>query len=468
MILMAGILLSTAPMVDAKKPILAPGNPMIFVHGGSGSATQFESQAMRFASNGYPHEYIYALEYDSSFTINTVADVYAAMDGLIEKVQAETGAEKVDVLAHSLGTTMMIGGTVGSVSTPGYLNSSAQRAAKVGKYVNIDGRTASALPGTAVGVPTPTLALWADIPITPDPSHSRAIVGATNIFIPNATHVQTATSALSFVEMYRFFTGQEPITSDIVPEPQGQVRLAGRAVFFPLNKGLPDATLEIWRVHGDTGYRIDKKPEAVYHISGDGSWGPFKAKGGWHYEFVLYRPGAIPHHFYYEPFIRSDYLIRLQTSETLNAYLDKSNHHTNLIIMRDKELWGDQGVQNDALEINGVDIIYPVPFAINKRVIAVFVFDKDADGTSNLGVPVPPFYGLSFLTGVDLVIPGATPPDSSIPVVLTPRDAGGISQVINIPNWASLGDAVTIRFNDYVQDVNSWTDYVPDQAPGRN
>jgi pimeloyl-ACP methyl ester carboxylesterase len=33
-------------------------NPIIFVHGASGSGAQFESQAMRFTSNGYPSRYM--------------------------------------------------------------------------------------------------------------------------------------------------------------------------------------------------------------------------------------------------------------------------------------------------------------------------------------------------------------------------------------------------------------------------
>ena len=43
----------------------APGNPMIFVHGGSGVGAQFESQSQRFESNGYPADYVKVLEYDS-------------------------------------------------------------------------------------------------------------------------------------------------------------------------------------------------------------------------------------------------------------------------------------------------------------------------------------------------------------------------------------------------------------------
>jgi triacylglycerol esterase/lipase EstA (alpha/beta hydrolase family) len=40
-------------------------NPVIFVHGGSGSGAQFESQAMRFTSNGYRQSEIGVVEYDS-------------------------------------------------------------------------------------------------------------------------------------------------------------------------------------------------------------------------------------------------------------------------------------------------------------------------------------------------------------------------------------------------------------------
>lgn len=46
-------------------------HPIIFIHGGSGSASQFESQAMRFTSNGFPQDYLFAFEYDSSYEMYT-------------------------------------------------------------------------------------------------------------------------------------------------------------------------------------------------------------------------------------------------------------------------------------------------------------------------------------------------------------------------------------------------------------
>ena len=440
-LMLAGSWFLPAP-ANAKQNSLAI-NPVIFVHGGSGSGAQFESQAQRFTSNGYPHDLIAVQEYDSTFTINTVADVFASLDQLIATLLDQTGADQVDILAHSLGTTLMFG----------YLDGSAQRAAKVGHYVNIDGRTSDHLPG---GVPT--LALWAGRG-TP----GRQIIGATNVTIPDVTHVQCATSAESFVQMYKFFTGEAPATMDIVPEPPGQVRLAGRAVLFPQNSGAEDRTLEIWRVDGDTGERIDKKPEAVFAIGADGAWGPFKAKGGRHYEFTLLLEGAFTHHFYYEPFFRSDYLIRLNTEDPgtgVGNLVQSSDDTAALILIRYKEFWGDQGVENDTLLIDGVNVVNAATCPIRKLVNAIFTFDNNLDGVSDLTMPIASLFALPFLTGVDLVVPGADPPNATISNALTPRGGGGTEEVVNVPNWASSNHRITVQYHDYVQAINSFVEYV--------
>ena len=60
--------------------------PMIFVHGFTGSAQQYEWQAMRFSSNGYPKEYLNAFEYDSPNYSKTAAAVLAALDVRIDAI----------------------------------------------------------------------------------------------------------------------------------------------------------------------------------------------------------------------------------------------------------------------------------------------------------------------------------------------------------------------------------------------
>ena len=168
------------------------------------------------------------------------------------------------------------------------------------------------------------------------------------------------------------------------------------------------------------------------------------------------------HHFYYEPFLRSDHLIRLETEPangTIASFTDSSPRQTNIIVMRNKELWGDQGTENDVLDVNGVNVVSPETHPISRFIIATFIFDKGADGVSHIGVPIAPFNSISFFTAVDLFIPAASPPNATVSVVLIPRD-GGHNVTINVPNWASDTDIVTLQFDDYNQNINSWAEYV--------
>jgi pimeloyl-ACP methyl ester carboxylesterase len=449
---MTAVLLLAALLAPAAAPARASGiwhipgtHPIVFVHGGSGSGSQFESQAQRFESNGYPADYIYVLEYDSSFSVETRQDVWTRLDQLIARIQAKTGDNQIDLIGHSRGAEMSYS----------YVESSPLRAQNVARFINLDSGSS---PKDRLPAGIPTLGIWAGR------GHCIGcrIVGATNVDIPNQTHVQLATSAETFVEMYKYLVGREPATSDIVPQYPLSVELSGRAVYFPQNTGVPQATLQIWRVDATSGYRLTAGPDATYAISGDGSWGPFRAIGGAHYEFALLRNGERTHHFYYEPFLRSDRFIRLQTEPAggpISTYTDSSDRQTNLIIFRNKELWGDQGAENDVLEVNGTNIISPATHPIERFVNATFVFDKGADGMTNLGVPIQPFASISFLTGVDLFIPAANPPNGTVSAVLKPRD-GAHSQTINVPNWPSSTDAVTLQFNDYNQAINSWSQYV--------
>jgi pimeloyl-ACP methyl ester carboxylesterase len=406
-------------------------NPVIFVHGGAGSGAQFESQKMRFTSNGYPQRLIRVVEYDSTFGLNTMADVHAGIDRLIAELQHETGRPQVDILGHSLGTAVM----------QSYLNSSPARAANVAHYVNIDGGQAASPPG---GVPT--LAIWAGRG-TP----GRSIGGAVNVTVPNQSHVQSATSAESFVEMYKFFTGKPPETSDILPE-HGRIEVSGRAVIFPQNTGAQDRTLQIWEVRGSTGQRKHKGPVAVQALSGDGSWGPFRIKRGRHYEFALVpATEGRTHHFYYEPFVRSDHLVRLLTSEAgspLDLLTEKSPNHVSMVATRNKELWGDQGAENDVLAINGTGVCSAATCPISKRVIGMFAFDVGSDGVTNLGAPIPTLFALPFLSGVDHFIPAAPGGTGKVSVSLTSRGAGP-TRTVNFPNRPSTTDQVTVQLSDF-------------------
>jgi len=429
---------------EVEVPTPANIKPIIFVHGFAGSAAQFESQAMRFESNGYPANYIAAYEYDSSPGLSPQfppEDVLAGIDQLIATVLTDTGADKVDIIGHSLGTKV----------SQVYLKSSPERAAKVAHYVNVDGQAGTDLPG---GVPT--LALWAGRRPPAFPVGGE-VVGATNVTLPNVTHVECATCAEAFVEMYKFLTGRAPATDKIVAEPSGEIELAGRAVIFPQNVGVqePGATLQIWEVDGKTGARIGSQSQATYPISGTGAWGPFAASSGVNYEFCLIYE-AYSTHYYFEPFIRNDYLIRLNSEipgKGLSSHADRNDGQSNLLITRNKEFWGDQGADSDILTVNGSNISTMAICPLNKLVIAIFVNDNGADGKSDLNAPIPYYFSVIpvFISGADLYMPAADPPNGTIPLVLTPRGGGGATQVINVPNWVSTKDRISVQFNDFIQ-----------------
>jgi hypothetical protein len=445
-VMLVGILFPSCTPGAVTVPTPANIKPIIFVHGFAGSASQFESQAMRFASNGYPAKYITAYEYDTSKGLTPqfpMEQINAGLDEFIDTVLKDTGADKVDLIGHSLGTFV----------SQAYLKSSPDRAAKVAHYVNVDGQPSADLPGGVT-----TLALWAGRrpPLFPA---GGEIIGATNVNLPNATHVECATCAETFIEMYKFLTGQAPATDKILPEPSGKIQLAGRVIIFPQNVGVqePGATLQIWEVNGKTGARVGSKPQATYPMDGaTGAWGPFDGKRGANYEFCLVRE-AFTTHYYFEPTIRSDYLIRLATEaaggQGLSSHMDTSDRQTNILITRGKEFWGDQGADNDAVTINGTNIITPDICPLNKLINIIFVYDKDADGKSDLSAPTPYFFNAIsvFITGADLYMPAADPPDGTISLVLTPRGGGGKTQVINIPNWLSTKHRIGVLFNDFVQ-----------------
>jgi pimeloyl-ACP methyl ester carboxylesterase len=425
----SGSLGGPSPSLTAQAGAQESPRPIVFVHGFAGSGGQFQSQAMRFASNGYPVDHIRVLDYDSAFSTETQAQMMARLDVLIDDLKAQTGSDQVDLLGHSLGTGLM----------QAYLNSDPARAANVAHYVNLDGMTALAPPG---GVDT--LAVWGA------GNPAREITGAMNVYHSEQTHTQVVTSSETFADIYEFFNGHAPATVDIVRQQPDEITVAGRALLFLTNQGAQNATLEIYEVDETTGARVDSTPEAIFALSGDGSWGPFAADGDKRYEFAIVRAMSAQH-WYFQEFPRTDHLMRLLTAETnmsLDALWDKADDHANISIVRYKEWWGDQGAANDSLQINGTEVVNAATAPQSKRALAIFAYDEGSDGLSDVSVPVPTFFGLPFLTGVDLDMPAVSPPAGTIPLVAVPRLGAG-PETINVPNWASSTDRISVQFHDF-------------------
>ena len=144
------------------------------------------------------------------------------------------------------------------------------------------------------------------------------------------------------------------------------------------------------------------------------------------------------HFFYREPFTRSDYFVRLNTSRPgtgLGRLLTKSPNHVDILVSRDREIWGNQGKENDILVVDGTNVATPEAAARTKRLSGLFLLDWGYWP----GSIFPPVYygsarggkkrsehphcnfpcsGIPVRTG--FYMPGASPPDRTIKCRLTP------------------------------------------------
>lgn len=439
------------PLYAADDPL-----PVVFVHGSSGSAQQFETHAMRFTSNGFPQSRLHAFEYDTTVTDNGPL-VLAQLDAFLDRVRAGHGVDKVNVVAHSRGTALMLA----------YLNDYPGGNAKVARYVNIDGRSQPDLPG---GVPT--IGIWGEwnsgglyalapglTQIGPNPSD--------NHHFPNKSHTEVATSAEAFALMYRFFLGEEPKVTFVVPQQPNKVRISGRALIFSKNDGYAGAKLELWRVSSESGQRLGKAPVWSGVLGASGAFGPIQVDGRYFYEFALSRPDGSVHHFYQERFSRSNHFVRLNASlpgTGLDLLLPRSDRHAVLNLSRQREFWGDQAERSDQLTINGTNLLTPEIAPRRQVILASYAYDSGIDGQTDLGKGMlPPFGDISFISAADVFVPATPRADGVIRLQLRSRDA---NRVINLalPNWASSQGRISVNFRDDSLPFGDYDSYLAYQA----
>jgi pimeloyl-ACP methyl ester carboxylesterase len=399
--------------------------PIVFAHGFAGSAQQYESQAMRFAANGYPLERIKAYDHDGAGL--DIPGYVMGLDAVIDAALEEFDVPQVYLVGHSRGT---------SVSTS-YLQD-ATRAAKVAKYIAIDGR------------PCPTV-----VPcLAPNQAGN-----------PGQAHVEVATSKESFAMQYAFLIGEEPEVVDIVAQRE-PVTISGRAVNFPANTGRDGATLEIWEIDSETGMRATDEPRATFQIGEDGDWGPVMVDSRKHYEFVLFGENTQSHHLYPQRFLRDSQLVRLLSGGPDSASRMNSNTsdmHANIIVMRMREWYAADdpdldGGDTDVLEVSvnsesgDTDPVNAITADVGNGAIGLHIHDAAASPGDSTLAPLPYFSEQPFQAGVDVFMPAADPPDGTITVTNMPRGDTDRPQTLNVPNWTSAGHAISLMFSDFPQD----------------
>jgi pimeloyl-ACP methyl ester carboxylesterase len=402
--------------------------PIVFVHGFAGSAQQFQSQALRFAMNGYPQERLRAYEHDGAGMATD--EFVAGVDAVIDEARSAYGTDQVYLIGHSRGT---------SVSTM-YLSDPA-RAAKVAKYVSLDGAGCG-------DISVPCVA----------PAQTTNMRGVQTDPLPGQKHVEVATSKESFAVQFNFLFGRAPDVVDIVKQ-SGPVVVSGRAVNFPANSGREGTTLQFWEIDGATGMRVGSEPKATFELGASGDWGPVTVEPDKHYEQVLLSKNeAAPnqHHFYAQPFLRSTQFVRLLSgppSSDSRTHTNIGDDHAAITTMRMREWTTDDKLEVSTHSAGGdQDARNVITQDITNNPITIYLHDDAATPAETTLAPLPWYPEQPFQNGVDLFMPGNETPAGSITLKNTPRGAEDKPQTIVVPNWASSKHVITVMFSDYPQE----------------
>jgi hypothetical protein len=246
------------------------------------------------------------------------------------------------------------------------------------------------------------------------------------------------------------------------------VTIAGRALAFPANTPLAGSTVELFEVHPGTGARTSAQPEATFTIDQSGDFGPVPVNGSRHYEMTLRSEEGFTQHFYFQPFVRDNHLLRLLQSPSNSALaqaIDRSPNHSTVVIERQKEFWGDNPLEGtvDVVDVSTktaggpnqppVNIVNPATAAFTENfVLALVTWDEGSDGVTDTSGQIPV---ATFLSTIDVFYPAASPPDGTITVDMLTRGESK-RQVLNAPNWASTEHGVTMKFRSWAQDVDTW------------
>jgi triacylglycerol lipase len=96
------LLVLVSPAGAAKRvTTVSEKDPVVFVHGFTGSSSSYDDMKQWLVSQGWPSNYLFAIQY-SDTTGSNVKNAYE-LQSFIKNVLRQTKASKVDIVAHSMG-----------------------------------------------------------------------------------------------------------------------------------------------------------------------------------------------------------------------------------------------------------------------------------------------------------------------------------------------------------------------------
>ena len=87
---------------SALAPVASAQDPILFVHGWSESSSLWSTMIKNFEKDGYPKSYLSNYSYNTSTSNKTLAET--EVKSRVEALKKATGASKVDIIAHSMGS----------------------------------------------------------------------------------------------------------------------------------------------------------------------------------------------------------------------------------------------------------------------------------------------------------------------------------------------------------------------------
>ncbi|MBP6730529.1 MAG: alpha/beta fold hydrolase [Chitinophagales bacterium] len=361
-------------------------HPVVFIHGFLASGDTWANQVMRFTSNGYCDNLLYAYDWNSVGGGND----QAALNTFIDTILARTGATQVDLVGHSAG-----GGY-------GYAYcEDTTRAKKVAHYVHIGSSAQTSPAGVNDEVPTLNISSAYDAV-----AGSTSITGATNVTLAGADHYQVATGAEAFAEMYKFFNGGTAPANTAITA-QSTITVSGKAVTLGENSPIDGGTIHIYEVNPDNGSRLNASPDFTLTTTALGTWGPQAIKINTKYEFEIIsnRSGDRIIHYYREAFTHTNPLVYLRTiptsglAGTLLGGLSKNDNQSVLAVFTANQA---TVAGRDSLIVDNVVLSTNAITPASKTIIAMFLFDDNNNQQSDY--TTPGLFGVlpNFLTARDM------------------------------------------------------------------
>ena len=391
--------LIVSPAIGQDSRASAP--PIVFVHGDGEGAGFWTTTLWRFESNGYPADFLFAADVDhpSARTLDTVPEenrssaeeAARAVAATVDRALAETGAERVAIVAHGRGCQTArdyvknYGGAqqvarlvlAGCLSHGAYHNPQDRLDAEfngAGHFLtglNADGEVPEGIPvtvlrsdrfdlyaqpdGRFLGLPGEPTGVSYDAP---------ALAGADNIVLAGLDHRETATAPEAFIAIHTAITGQPPARLDFQPEaaPKISGEISGWANGAPTNVALEGATLTVFAVDPETAERRGE-PLLRQTVTADGRYGPFEADPAQPYEFVVEAEGYPTTRIYRGSFPRSTTIADLRLFPAAAAPVAGQVLFGEVVnLMRPRGYFGiDDNATLDALPVASRPEAEPVP-----------------------------------------------------------------------------------------------------------